>query len=201
MPEYWDILDENGNKTGRLHERGKLMRQGEYHLVVDIWIQNGNGEFLISKRAQTKSWADMWQTTGGAAITEDGNDSLTAALRETSEELGIALIPGNGRLFKRVRLPHTNDPAGFFVDVWIFRQQADISNIVFQPEETCGAMWADVETINRMIRDGVFLSRDIYTYLDELFDFARRGELTLWNFACKNTSPSAALPPGARQRS
>ena len=43
MAELWDILDENGNKTGRLHERGKPMNKGEYHLEVSVWIENDNG--------------------------------------------------------------------------------------------------------------------------------------------------------------
>jgi hypothetical protein len=33
MPELWDIVDEYGNKTGRLHERGTPMKNGEYHLA------------------------------------------------------------------------------------------------------------------------------------------------------------------------
>lgn len=36
--EFWDILDRNGNKTGKTVERGKPMRQDEYHLVVQVWI-------------------------------------------------------------------------------------------------------------------------------------------------------------------
>jgi Isopentenyldiphosphate isomerase len=50
MTELWDIVDENGNKTGLLHEKGKPMRKGDYHLSVSVWILNSNGEFLISQR-------------------------------------------------------------------------------------------------------------------------------------------------------
>jgi hypothetical protein len=46
LAEFWDILEENGNATGRLHERGKPMRDGEYHLEVSVWIENENGEYL-----------------------------------------------------------------------------------------------------------------------------------------------------------
>ncbi|HBL84388.1 MAG: hypothetical protein A2Y17_04825 [Clostridiales bacterium GWF2_38_85] len=58
MTEYWDILDENGNKTGCLHERGKIMQKGEYHLVAQVWIMNGKGEFLISRRSLGEGWWD-----------------------------------------------------------------------------------------------------------------------------------------------
>jgi 8-oxo-dGTP diphosphatase len=84
MIEFWDILDENGNSTGRLVERGKPMRQNEYHLVVHVWIVNRQNQFLISKRALSKiPFGSMWETTGGSAIT--GETSLQAALRETKK--------------------------------------------------------------------------------------------------------------------
>ena len=61
--ELWDILDGNGNKTGKTVERGKTMRQDEYHLSVHIWIKNSNGEFLITKRtANKKILPNMWAT-------------------------------------------------------------------------------------------------------------------------------------------
>jgi 8-oxo-dGTP diphosphatase len=45
--EFWDIVDKNGNKTGRLYEKGNSMQKGEYHLAVSVWIINTRGEFLI----------------------------------------------------------------------------------------------------------------------------------------------------------
>ena len=167
MAEMWDVLDEHGNKTGRLHERGKPMKAGDYHLVVSIWIVNSNGEFLISKRApNADKWPNMWHITGGSAVT--GDDSLSAALRETKEELDIDLDPENGQLFKQYREEDFTGKDGFFVDVWLFRQEADISYIVFQPGEISDAMWASKHQIIKMKDEGVFVSQ-FYPYIDELF--------------------------------
>ena len=129
MAELWDVLDERGNKTGRLHERGKPMQQGEFHLVVHVWIIDKNNEFLIQKRTGGK-----WETTGGAAIA--GEDSISAALREANEELGVDLTPKNGQLFKQYSRPHTNDAGNFLINVWIFRQEIELSAVVFQLDET-----------------------------------------------------------------
>ena len=118
MAELWDVLDENGNKTGRLRERGP-MKKGEYHLVVNVWIMNDKGEFLISKRTPNKPFPNLWECTGGSAIT--GDDSLVTAIKEVKEELGITLDPKNGQLFKR-DIRHFEDGSGDFVDVWLFRQ-------------------------------------------------------------------------------
>ena len=87
MAEFWDILNDKGEKTGRIHERGKPMKDGEYHLEVYLWIENDKGEFLISKRSPNKSFPLLWECTGGNAVA--GEDSLTTALKEVKEDLGL----------------------------------------------------------------------------------------------------------------
>lgn len=171
MAELWDVLDGNRNKTGRLHERDKPMRRGDCHLIVHVWIMNGKGEFLISQRAPDPGrWCGMWHTTGGCVIA--GEDSLSAALRETKEELGIGLVPESGLLFKQYSEPHINDDGAALFDVWLFRQEVDISSVVCQPDEICDAMWASKEQIRRMIADGTFLPpEEAYFYMEDLFRF------------------------------
>ena len=159
MTELWDILDENGNKTGQLHERGKPMKDGEYHLEVYVIIENDKGEYLISQRSPNKSHPNMWENTGGNAIA--GDDSLTTALKEAKEELGITLNPQNGRIIHHhLRCPD----CGGFIDVWLFRQNIDISDVILAPDETIGVIWASRDEINRMIDEGTFTTwGDVYT--------------------------------------
>jgi 8-oxo-dGTP pyrophosphatase MutT (NUDIX family) len=164
--EMWDVLDKDGNITGRLHERG-MMNDGDYHLVVHVWVINKNNEFLISKRTPNKPYPNMWECTGGSAVA--GDDSITTALKEPKEELGIVLDPKNGHLFKRYKREYDNG-SGDIIDVWLFRQEINITDIKFQPDETCDAMLAGKELINQMINDGTFIGRDIFPYLDELFN-------------------------------
>jgi tellurite methyltransferase len=187
MTELWDILDENGDKTGRLHERGKPMMKGDYHLVVHVWIMNGKGEFLISQRSSDqKAEGGLWETTGGAAVA--GDDSLKTTLKETSEEIGIQLDQRNGQLFKHYCSPHNNDEGSFFTDVWLYRQEADIASIIFQPEETCNAMWASQAKIRQMIAEGLFITPDeYYPYLDELFFFSDK---PFWEIGYKDITAS-----------
>lgn len=98
MVELWDVLDKSGTVTGRVHERGKPMNKGEYHLEVHVWIENDKGEYLISLRSSNKTSPNMWECTGGNAVA--GDDSLTTALKEVKEELGIVLEPQNGRMIR-----------------------------------------------------------------------------------------------------
>ena len=167
MIELWDIRDKNGNATGRVHERGNPMNKGEYHLEVYILIENDNGEYLISQRSQNKTSPNMWECTGGNAVA--GDDSLTTALKEVKEELGITLEPRNGRVIQQ-HLPCGTIGCNGLVDVWLFRQNVDISTVILTPDETCNAMWASRDEINRMIDEGVFTTWGLYRYIDELFE-------------------------------
>ena len=164
MVELWDILDKNGNVTGRVHERGKPMDKDEYHLEVCVWIENNKGEYLISQRSPNKTFPNMWECTGGSAIV--GDDSLATALKEVKEELGIILELQNGRMIQH-HLPCGNAHCHGLVDVWLFRQNVDISTVVLAPDETSNVMWASRDEINRMIDEGTFTTGGLFTYMDE----------------------------------
>jgi 8-oxo-dGTP pyrophosphatase MutT (NUDIX family) len=156
--EIWDVYDENRDATGRTHRRGDLLASGDYHLVVHVWIMNSNGEFLITQRAPNKGYSLMWECTGGSAIS--GDDSLTAAIREVKEEVGLALAPKNGVCMLTQR--RRND----FCDIWLFRQDFEISEVVLQQDETVDARWASPGEIRKMTAEREFVAFD---YLDELF--------------------------------
>jgi len=166
MAELWDVLDINRNPIGKLHERGQPLGPGEYHLVIFVWIVNDRGEFLISKRSPNKPAPLLWENTGGAAVT--GDDSLTTALKEVREELGIILLPENGELYTSFRTDFPQG-GGDFCDVWLFRQNCDLADVVLQPDETCDAMLATKEQILQMMEDGTFLPKSTYPYLDDFF--------------------------------
>ena len=90
--EKWDLLDGDGRPLGQTLVRGDKLRPGQYHLVVHIWVEDSKGRLLIQKRApHLKLMPDTWAVTGGSALA--GEDSLTAAARELSEELGIEAAP------------------------------------------------------------------------------------------------------------
>ena len=99
--ELWDVYDAKGNVIkGKVAVRGKhSLEKNEYHLVVFVWILNDKNEIIISKRQKGKSFEGMWECTGGCAMR--GDSSLTAALREVKEELGLTLVKENGERFKR----------------------------------------------------------------------------------------------------
>lgn len=165
--ELIEVLDENENKTGKTIECGKTMEENEYNLVVNVWIKNSIGEFLITKRSPNKKiLPNMWETTCGAVVI--GEDSLKAALREVKEEINIDLSPTSGK--KLFRLKRQNNLFRDFIEVWLFKEEVDITDVVYQPEEVCGVKWATKNQIISLVEKGEFA--DTFTYLEELFKIA-----------------------------
>ena len=168
MAELWDVYDRDRRRTGRTIERGQPMREEEYHIVVQVWIRNSAGQWLISRRAACKSEPLKWEPTGGSVLA--GEDSLAGALREVREELGVVLDPACGELlysFRRDK-PSWENPG--FLDVWYFTNDTPIGKIVLQESETCDALWADTRTILELIRENMFIPTQQYPYYTALFD-------------------------------
>lgn len=166
MGELWDIYDINRKPTGRTVERGKPMKQGEYHIVVNVWIRNSKGEWLISRRTPNKHFPLLWEPTGGLAVS--GESSFDAAIRETREELGVELDPEKGTLFVSAKRQYKEFPD--FLDVWVFEHDCSIDSITLQPGETCGAMWASSAEIKKLAADRKFVPQTVFPYLDKLFE-------------------------------
>lgn len=113
--ELWDLYTRDRRVTGRTHVRGEPLPPGSYHLVVHIWIRNSRGEYLISQRsADRPSYPLMWECVGGSVIA--GESSLEGAIREVSEEVGIKLAPGAGRMVRSMVRDGFND----ICDIWLF---------------------------------------------------------------------------------
>jgi len=91
MAELNDIYDRERKLTGRVHRRGTPWNKGEYGLVVCVWVYDGKGKVLLTRRAPEKSAPGTWENSGGAA--KAGEDSLSAIVRELREETGIVAAP------------------------------------------------------------------------------------------------------------
>ena len=163
--EIWDIYDSERRLTGRTHRRMDPLPPDDYHLVVDVWLQNSKGEFLITKRAPNKGFPNMWECQGGSAAA--GDDSLSAAVREVKEETGLDLNPEKGRCvlsLKRKNALH---------DIWLFRQDFEIADIKLQEGETIDAKYAELDEIFEMISRGRFCPIDYMNELHEICDLGR----------------------------
>ena len=152
--ELWDLYNEKRELTGRDHVRGQEVPQGYYHLVVHVWIQNSRGEYLISQRSADRPADPLkWECVGGSAL--KGEDSLTAALRETKEEVGLTPAPEDGKLVwsvvgRVVRGVRFTD----IVDVWRFRYDGPVDLNDATTAEVAQTAWLTREQIKELYDRG-----------------------------------------------
>lgn len=139
--ELWDLYNERRELTGREHIRGEEVPHGYYHLVVHVWIRNSKGNYLICQRSADRPTCPlMWECVGGSVI--KGEDSLTGALREVQEEVGLVLSPENatlvysvvGRVVNKVKFSD-------ILDVWLFEYDGPVSLEQAATREVAQTAW------------------------------------------------------------
>ena len=144
--ELNDIYDENRNLTGRVHRRGTPWQEGEYGVVVCVWVYDGYGHLLLTRRAKGKSFAGTWENSGGAV--QAGENSRQAIARELFEETGIKADPDEFELLD------TDLERNIFYDHYCLRRKVRLKDIMLLPGETDDVMWASFGKVHWMIRSG-----------------------------------------------
>ena len=144
--EFNDIYDKDRNLTGRVHRRGTRWKPGEYGLVVCVWVYDGKGNVLLTRRAKGKSFAGTWENSGGAA--KAGESSREAIVRELYEETGIL---AEGEEFEFIG--SDRDRSTHF-DFYCQKRNTPLTKIVLLPGETDGVQWASLEQVRKMVSTG-----------------------------------------------
>ena len=144
--EFNDIYDSQRQLTGRIHKRGTPWKTGEYGLVVCVWVHDGNGHLLLTRRAPGKSYAGTWENSGGAA--QAGETSLQAIRRELYEETGIQALP------EEFELLNSDRDRNSFYDFYCLKKKVSLDNIRLLPGETDSAKWVTFQQVHQMIADG-----------------------------------------------
>lgn len=88
--EIWDGYFEDGSLAGVDLIRGEAIPCGLYHLVSEILVRHTDGDYLLMQRDPRKrAFGSYYEATAGGSALK-GEDKLACALRELSEETGIA---------------------------------------------------------------------------------------------------------------
>ena len=137
--EYFDVLNEEGNKTGVVKSRGEVHRDGDWHRAAHVWAIDSKRELLMQKRAPNKdSHPNKWDMAIGGHLLA-GDDSITAAIREAKEELGLDLDKKDLEyLFAGKTQIILNDGKfinNSFSDTYLLKRDFDISEISFDKAE------------------------------------------------------------------
>lgn len=152
--ELWDLYTENRELTGEEHIRGEELPEDRYHLVVHVWIRNSKGEYLISQRAANRpTFPLMWECVGGSVL--KGETSLEGAIREAKEEVGVDLLPANGKVvLSKVRKIVDSRKFNDILDVWLFQYDEEVLLSNATTYEVEQVMWMSIEQINDLFEQG-----------------------------------------------
>jgi len=147
--EFWDLYTRDRQSTGETHIRGEKLPPERYHLVVHVWIKNSKGEWLISQRAASRPTFPLkWECVGGSVTA--GEDSLTDAIREAEEEVGVKLDPAQGKLVNTTVREHFQD----IKDDWLFLYDGPIDLRNATTDEVADMHWMTVPEIRALYDAG-----------------------------------------------
>lgn len=152
--EYFDLLNEDGSKNGRVKERNAVHRDGDLHASTHIWMKSGN-KILLQRRAWDKESRPGCLDAAAAGHVSSGEEVRDAARREIEEETGIKISSEELAFVASQRLDVIEDNGhGLFQSheinsVFAVTRDIDPAEIHFDPVEVAAMEWktpAEIET-------------------------------------------------------
>lgn len=152
--ELLDVLDENGEVTGRVETRDTVHNQGLWHTHVSVWIMNENGELLLQKRsAEKKRNPNKWSRTGGHV--DAGETPLQGIQRETFEEVGVKIPLENFELILKEKIDKVSKKDSrvnrVFTYNYFTRVNYKLSEYTMQKEEVSDLKYITIEELTKII--------------------------------------------------
>ncbi|MCL2372623.1 MAG: NUDIX domain-containing protein [Defluviitaleaceae bacterium] len=133
--EQFDILNRDGSHTGRTANKGTKLQNCQYYLGTHAYVYNSKIEFLLQKRAYSKSFQPgTWDIC--AEHTVAGETSVDCVRRGLQEELGLAVA--------EVGVPTRQmwDEHNHTVDVYFIKHDFKLDKLTLQAEEVAEAKTA-----------------------------------------------------------
>ena len=151
--ELFDVLDDHGEKTGMVRERGVAHRDGSAHATAHVWIVRENTksgyDLLLQKRSGKKDSYPGCYDISAAGHVPAGEEAVVSAVRELSEELGLDV---QAEELQYVGIRHASFEDIFhgmpfrdneFSRMFICRRPVETDMLVLQPEEVESVRWMD----------------------------------------------------------
>lgn len=161
--EMFDIIDENGQKTGVIKERGVVHREGALHATAHIWIARENKksgyDILLQKRSACKDSHPGCYDISSAGHISAGDGAVESALRELKEELGIE---AKAEELQEIGIQYKNFEGEFYgkpfrdnqrSTMFLYQEPVDIEKLILQENEIESVIWMDYEEALLAIRE------------------------------------------------
>ena len=160
--EYLDIVDENGNPTGRVCSRADAHAHGLPHHTSHVWIARRRGqgfELLLQKRSMEKRSFPGCYDSSSAGHIPAGGEYVSSALRELEEELGLSVGPEElipcGFIRTHVDRIFRGEPFrdNEYSRIFLLLADPDLSSLKLQKEEVESVVWMELQALIRAVSD------------------------------------------------
>lgn len=165
--ELLDVYNANGEKTGKVVERGDntyLFENGERIAVAIIYIENSKNEFLIQKTSMQKG--GHFSSTGGHV--DHGEEPIDTIKREVKEELGIDISNDNivdlGYLV-------VDFPVRF---VFYLKKDINLKDVILQKDEVESISYMSEDKLREIISSGLMHAGHTKV-LERVLEYRNRG--------------------------
>ncbi len=183
--ELLDVLGPDGEKSGKVSERGVVHREGALHATAHVWVarerESGRFDLLLQKRSQDKDSYPGCYDISAAGHIESGGNPLDAALRELEEELGICAEESQLQYVGKCQSefqgifhgkPFLNHEIS---SVYLYREPVDISRLKLQESEVDAVRWMDAAACQQGVWNNSFLNCIEEKELTMLCTYLERG--------------------------
>ena len=150
--EKYELVDINGKKAGKIITDKELENKNNiptrhYMPVVGVLIINNKNEILLQKRSRFKKInPNKWGICGGKVNLNE--DTVTAILRETVEEIGINLNKDDLKILTKI------SENGTYYTTYYIRQDVNISECIIQKEELEELRYFKIEDLKNLDNEG-----------------------------------------------
>ena len=163
--EIIDIVDENGEPTGKTVDRQTAHAKGIRHRTAHVWLlrRRPDGvQVLLQKRSDNKDSQPGCYDVSSAGHIPAGVDYMSSALRELKEELGLTLEESQLHLCGQCKVYSESVFYGqSFIDNQVnnvYYAWVDVApeQLSLQAEEVAAVVWMNLEQCKAAVRDNGF---------------------------------------------
>lgn len=156
--EYIDVLNENGVKTKEVLSRDEVHKKGLWHRISLVAVINDDNEILLQRRSmQCKKFPGLWDLAMASHV-QAGEDSVTTAVREINEEIGLQIeYKAKVRDFRFITSFRNHHTFGDIIenqyyDLFILRKNIEIEDLEYNDNEVMDAKWVDYTELQKFIK-------------------------------------------------
>lgn len=163
-----DILDENGNLTGKSAAIKQVHTDSLWHGASHVWIYSPTGKILMQKRSMLlDNLPGQWDISAAGHI-DAGETGQVAAVREIAEELGVKIDVSQLELLKRFKMitPYKKFKTSHreFWSVYVLELPEE-TPIVFDKKEVDAVKWLDYKMFLKFSAETAFAKQKDYYQL------------------------------------